>query len=92
MKRIEAVKEKESPIDERGMDGLLSDLKHEVPDEFTTRVVRMIDEPYLRSVTENGVGRALSWWQWSAIVGGGLIGVSQLARLVFGVWFTAAAW
>ena len=35
--------------------------------------------------------QSLTWWQWLALTVGGLIGVGQVFRFVFAVWFVSAA-
>jgi hypothetical protein len=90
-------KSSESLWDEHSLDAALSELSHEVPDDFSDQVMRSLARPVTlvsSSPAPDSIVAAppLSKWQWCALVGGGLIGVGQIARVIFGLWFAATAW
>lgn len=35
--------------------------------------------------------QAVPWWQWIALTAGSVIGVGQVMRFIFSVWFVTAA-
>ena len=77
------------------LDILLQDAALQPPPDFTQRVMRSIEQ---RTPVAMPTRPARSPWQrlrWlaaaSGLVGTGLLGLSQLASFVFGLWMTSAA-
>ena len=77
---------------------LQNDLLHPPPD-FTQRVMQRIQSlpPSTSPAATPAQARSVRWrrLRWLAaatgLVGSGLLGLSQLAGFVFGLWLTAAA-
>lgn len=77
------------------LDTLLQDAALQPPPDFTQRVMRAIEQ---RTPAAMPTRPTRSPWQrlrWlaaaSGLVGTGLLGLSQLASFVFGLWMTSAA-
>ena len=58
-----------------------------VPENFAQQVMQRIDELPLPIHPP----QSLEWLQWLALVGGAILGVTQLAGFVFGIWVAATA-
>lgn len=85
-------------IDEHQLDQLLSEVGQVVPAGFTERVMQQVE---VNRVAPASIDNALPYqtstqnltrMQSALVVAGGLIGVSQLGRFLFGMWMTSAAW
>lgn len=74
------------PMTDDALDKLLSDIDTPpVPEHFSHNVMQAIDAlPY-----ENIVAKP-SWWQWLALIGGGIPAIIQLASFIFGAWHIAS--
>lgn len=77
------------------LDTLLQDAALQPPPDFTQRVMRSIEQ---RTPASMPTSPTRSPWQrlrWlaamSGLVGTGLLGLSQLASFVFGLWIASAA-
>ncbi len=68
-------------------DKLLDSGLLEAPEDFPERVMRRIDGLPL---PESG-SRSWEVLQWLALIGGGILGVAQLAGFVFGIWAAVTA-
>lgn len=68
-----------------------------VPKDFHAEVMQQVtafeqarQQPYApKPPQSNPVG--LGWWQWSALICGGVLGAGQVLRLIFAVWLVSAA-
>ena len=75
------------------------------PDDFHNRVMQQVSE-YERArdadskanqidATEQshdtGLVTGVTWWQWLILLPGSAIGVTQMVRFVFSMWFVTAA-
>jgi len=69
------------------LDKLLESALLEAPGDFPERVMRRIDSLPVHD------SRSRSWemLQWLALIGGGILGVAQLAGFMFGIWAAVAA-
>ncbi len=87
----------DTPLDAHSLDRLMSDLKYDVPNGFSDRVMRSVTSqsaPEMKSVSDSSATTAesLNWMQWSALIGGGILGIGQIVRIMLGLWFAATAW
>lgn len=58
-----------------------------VPENFAQQVMQRIDELPLPIHPP----QSLEWLRWLALVGGAILGVTQLAGFVFGIWVAVTA-
>lgn len=70
----------------------------QAPANFNDRVLREIERQAPASVTDDNRHKPnedrstviLEWWQWLAVAGGSLVGMTQVTRYIFGFWLSAA--
>ncbi len=75
------------------IDALLSEGLVQVPEDFKSDVMQRVAE-YERERQADPISEQLvplTWWQWSALLVGSLLGISQVLRFVFAVWFFTTA-
>ena len=91
-----ATPDRHEPDDELELDRLLTVLAHKVPDGFTSAVMREVQAQRLHSVpvsvASHKQAEPLTFIQWVLLLGGGLLGVSQMGSFVLGLWAASAAW
>jgi len=71
----------------------------EAPTDFTERVLREIEfeapdqtnNALTNNLQEDTSAELIAWWQWLAVAGGSLVGMTQVTRFIFGFWLSAAA-
>jgi len=69
-------------ITDEALDALLSDLETpDVPTHFSHNVLQAID-----ALPEEQENTSPNWWQWLALIGGGIPALVQLATFIFGAW------
>ena len=73
-------------ITDEALDALLDDIETTtVPTHFSHNLMQKIDTlPDVKPVTKP------SWWQWLALVSGGIPALMQLATFIFGAWHIAS--
>ena len=81
-------------LDEK-TEALLRDGWASPPPEFRDTVMRNIAafEREREKATDNVnpvVLQSVPWWQWIAIAAGSVVGVGQVMRFIFSVWFVTA--
>ena len=70
----------------------------EVSQQFTNKVMREIDElPEAVNASDNTIDSILSaqsskseWWQWVALIGGGIPALLQILAFIFSAWNVAS--
>ena len=70
----------------------------EVSQQFTNKVMREIDElPEAVNASDNTIDSILSaqsskseWWQWVALIGGGIPAFLQILAFIFSAWNVAS--
>ncbi len=77
---------------DKEIDELLSHGLVQAPDDFRNRVMQQVAEHERNRLS---VPRAeadpLTWWQWSAVILGAVLGIGQVLRFIFAVWLVTAA-
>ena len=69
-------------IDDKALDDLLNGIEvPEVPTHFSHNVMQAID-----TLPEEAIVTTPSWWQWLALIGGGIPALIQLAAFIFSAW------
>jgi hypothetical protein len=73
---------------------LETDLVH-APVDFSQRISAKIQHNASTESADQHIEAAAhnsySWWQWLAMVGGSVLGMTQVARFIFGYWLSVAA-
>ena len=70
------------PITDDALDELLTNIETPpAPEYFSHNVMQAIDALPSEALTTKP-----SWWQWLALIGGGVPAIIQLATFVFGAW------
>jgi len=89
-------------ISDDELDALLDEVDSlEVPQQFTNKVMQGIDELPQSVVTadiQNGRNNASDsiakpqseWWQWAALIGGGIPALLQILAFIFSAWNVAS--
>jgi hypothetical protein len=72
------------------LDELLGSDLVQVPDGFSARVMSHINALPARASTTRATD-VQNRFQWLALIGAGLVGVTQLAAFMFGIWFAGTA-
>ena len=72
---------------DKDWDRLLESGLLEAPGDFPQRVMRRIDSLPLPAKQS----RSWEMLQWLALIGGGFLGIAQLAGFMFGIWAAVAA-
>jgi len=82
-------------LSDDALDTLLSEVDFlEVPQHFTNKVMQSIDEIADKKATNNGsqhaddqvINAAPKWWQWAALIGGGIPALMQVLAFIFSAW------
>lgn len=71
-------------------DALLASPLLQAPDDFTQRVMQQVHYLPLPA-RPTPVPRLLQRLQWLAFIGGGALGIVQLAAFMFGIWAAGSA-
>jgi len=73
---------------------LKTDLVH-APVDFSQRISAQIKHDasaeFTNHTMEADAHNHYTWWQWLAMVGGSVLGMTQVARFIFGYWLSVAA-
>jgi len=90
-------------LSEDGLDTLLGEVDFlEVPTGFTSKVMQGIDELPDYETDRNGTSGAGNegtqhnpsqqpeWWQWAALIGGGIPAFLQVLAFIFSAWNVAS--
>ena len=89
-------------ISEGELDALLGKVDFlEVPQQFTNKVMQGIDELPQTAVTDhpskgkdtasdNTAKPQSEWWQWAALIGGGIPALLQILAFIFSMWNVAS--
>ena len=80
------------------LDALLGEVDFlEVPQQFTNKVMQGIDElpqsAATTSTSSDGSNSSQSqseWWQWVALIGGGIPALLQILAFIFSAWNVAS--
>ncbi len=72
---------------DKDLEGLLASGLLETPEDFAQRVMQRIDGLPLPVRP----AQPREWLQWLALIGGVVLGATQLAGFMFGIWLAATA-
>ena len=73
-------------VSDHDLDVLLDELDFlEVPQQFTDNVMQQIDES-----TQSVIKPKTEWWQWFALIGGGIPAFLQILAFIFSAWNVAS--
>ncbi len=72
---------------DKDLDKLLESGLLEAPEDFPERVMQRIDSLPL----PDSRSRPWEMLQWLALIGGGVLGIAQLAGFIFGIWAAVTA-
>ncbi len=83
---------------EQKIQSLLESDLLQAPADFSDRVLREIERQTQSSGAddsrhepdEDSATHMIEWWQWLAVAGGSLVGMTQVTRYIFGFWLSAA--
>ncbi|PWQ95604.1 hypothetical protein [Leucothrix pacifica] len=74
-------------ISENDLDELLGNVDFaEVPEGFTQQVMQEIDQLPTPVATD----QKTQWWQWAALISGGIPALFQLLAFIFSAWNVAS--
>lgn len=73
---------------------LETDLVH-APVDFSQRIIAKIKHDTSAEPTNHlmqaDTYHHYTWWQWLAMISGSVLGMTQVARFIFGYWLSVAA-
>ncbi len=81
---------------DKNTEALLTGAMVTAPDDFRDAVMQRVAaherelQQELMAIEKAGL-QPVPWWQWMALTVGSLIGVGQVLRFIFSVWFVTAA-
>lgn len=79
-------------MSDKNVDELLQHGLVQVPDEFRNSVMQQVAEYERQNSVVGSIDlEPMTWWQWSAVITGSILGIGQVLRFIFAMWIVTAA-